>query len=41
LIEVLFAQLIARLTFGQKTSAREAAGMVLVVCSVALLLWAY
>jgi drug/metabolite transporter (DMT)-like permease len=41
LIEVLFAQLIARLTFGQKTSAREAAGMVLVVCGVALLLWAY
>jgi len=41
LIEVLFAQLIARVAFGQHTSAREAAGMVLVVCGVALLLWAY
>jgi drug/metabolite transporter (DMT)-like permease len=41
LIEVLFAQLIARLAFGQKTTAREAAGMLLVVCGVGLLLWAY
>jgi drug/metabolite transporter (DMT)-like permease len=41
LIEVLFAQLVARVSFGQKTSAREAAGMVLVACGVGLLLWAY
>jgi len=41
LIEVLFAQLIARFAFGQKTTAREAAGMLLVVCGVGLLLWAY
>jgi drug/metabolite transporter (DMT)-like permease len=41
LIEVLFAQLIARFAFGQKTTAREAAGMVFVVCGVGLLLWAY
>jgi len=41
LIEVVFAQLIARFTFGQRTSAREALGMVLVVCGVVLLLWAY
>ena len=40
LIEVLFAQLIARFAFGQRTSAREALGMVLVVAGVALLLWA-
>jgi drug/metabolite transporter (DMT)-like permease len=41
LIEVLFAQLIARFAFGQHTTARQAAGMALVVCGVALLLWAY
>ena len=41
LIEVLFAQLVARVAFGQRTSAREALGMVLVVGGVALLLWAY
>ena len=41
LVEVLFAQLIARFAFGQKTTAREAAGMALVVCGVGLLLWAY
>ena len=41
LIEVLFAQLIARFAFGQHTSPREAIGMVLVVAGVALLLWAY
>jgi drug/metabolite transporter (DMT)-like permease len=41
LIEVLFAQLIARFAFGQRTSAREALGMALVVAGVALLLWAY
>ncbi|HMK69582.1 MAG TPA: EamA family transporter [Xanthobacteraceae bacterium] len=41
LIEVLFAQLIARFAFGQRTTAREAFGMVLVVGGVGLLLWAY
>lgn len=41
LVEVLFAQLIARFAFGQKTSMREAIGMLLVVCGVVLLLWAY
>jgi drug/metabolite transporter (DMT)-like permease len=41
LVEVLFAQLVARFAFGQKTTAREAAGMVLIVCGVGLLLWAY
>ena len=41
LIEVLFAQLVARLAFGQRTTAREAFCLVLVVCGVGLLLWAY
>jgi len=41
LIEVLFAQLVARFAFGQRTTARAAFGMVLVVCGVGLLLWAY
>jgi drug/metabolite transporter (DMT)-like permease len=41
LVEVLFAQFIARFAFGQKTSLREAVGMLLVVCGVVLLLWAY
>jgi len=41
LIEVLFAQLVARFAFGQRTTAREAFGMALVVCGVGLLLWAY
>jgi drug/metabolite transporter (DMT)-like permease len=41
LLEVLFAQLIARIAFGQRTSAREAMGMVLVVCGVVLLILAY
>ena len=41
LIEVLFAQFVARFAFGQRTTAREAFGMVLVVCGVGLLLWAY
>jgi drug/metabolite transporter (DMT)-like permease len=39
LVEVLFAQLVARVAFGQKTSAREALGMVLVVAGVALLIF--
>jgi len=37
----LFAQLVTRFAFGQKTTAREAVGMLLVVCGVGLLLWAY
>jgi drug/metabolite transporter (DMT)-like permease len=41
LIEVLFAQLIARFAFGQRTSVREAFGMLLVIAGVGLLLWAY
>jgi drug/metabolite transporter (DMT)-like permease len=41
LVEVLFAQLVARFAFGQKTTAREAAGMLLIVGGVGLLLWAY
>jgi drug/metabolite transporter (DMT)-like permease len=41
LVEVLFAQLVARFVFGQHITAREAFGMLLVVCGVALLLWAY
>jgi drug/metabolite transporter (DMT)-like permease len=40
LIEVLFAQITARIAFSQKTTAREATGMLLVVGGVALLLWA-
>ena len=39
LIEVLFAQLVARFAFGQKTTAREAIGMVLVVAGVVLLIF--
>jgi drug/metabolite transporter (DMT)-like permease len=41
LVEVLFAQLVARFAFGQRTSARETVGMVLVVCGVVLLILAY
>jgi drug/metabolite transporter (DMT)-like permease len=41
LVEVLFAQAISRFVFGQKTTAREATGIVLVVAGVALLLWAH
>ncbi|MFY9838543.1 MAG: DMT family transporter [Xanthobacteraceae bacterium] len=41
LVEVLFAQLVARFAFDQRTSAREGIGMALVVCGVALLIWAY
>jgi drug/metabolite transporter (DMT)-like permease len=39
LIEVLFAQLVARFAFGQKTTAREAVGMVFVVAGVVLLIF--
>jgi uncharacterized membrane protein len=41
LIEVLFAQLVARFAFGQRTSKREGIGMVLVVAGVVLLILAY
>jgi drug/metabolite transporter (DMT)-like permease len=41
LVEVLFAQLVARFMFGQKTTVREAFGMVLVVAGVVLLILAY
>jgi drug/metabolite transporter (DMT)-like permease len=41
LVEVLFAQLTARVAFGQKTTTREALGMVLVVAGVVLLILAY
>jgi drug/metabolite transporter (DMT)-like permease len=39
LVEVLFAQLVARFAFGQKTTLREAVGMVLVVAGVVLLIF--
>ncbi len=38
LIEVLFAQFVSRFAFGHKTGAREAAGMILVVAGVLLLI---
>jgi drug/metabolite transporter (DMT)-like permease len=41
LVEVLFAQGVTRFVFKQPTTLREAAGIVLVVLGVALLLWAY
>jgi drug/metabolite transporter (DMT)-like permease len=41
LVEVLFAQAIASLMFKQRTTQREAIGIVLIVAGVALLLWAY
>jgi drug/metabolite transporter (DMT)-like permease len=41
LVEVLFAQLVARFAFGQRTSAREAVGMALVVGGVVLLILAH
>jgi len=41
LVEVLFAQGVTRFVFKQPTSAREIAGIVLVVAGVALLVWAY
>jgi uncharacterized membrane protein len=41
LVEVLFAQLIARFSFAQRTTPREAVGMVLVVAGVVLLILAH
>jgi multidrug transporter EmrE-like cation transporter len=40
LIEVLFAQAISFFIFKQKTTAREALGMSLIVAGVVLLIWA-
>ncbi|MBI3435378.1 MAG: EamA/RhaT family transporter [Proteobacteria bacterium] len=40
LVEVLMAQAVSRLLFGQPTGAREFGGIVLIVVGVALLLWA-
>jgi len=40
LIEVLFAQIVARVMFGQRTMVREAIGMALVVAGVGLLIFA-
>jgi drug/metabolite transporter (DMT)-like permease len=39
LVEVLFAHAISHFIFGQPTTAREAAGIALVVIGVALLMW--
>ena len=41
LVEVLFAQAISRFVFKQAMTTREAAGIVLIVIGVALLLWAH
>ena len=41
LVEVLFAQAISSFVFKQKTTPREALGIVLIVIGVAALLWAY
>jgi drug/metabolite transporter (DMT)-like permease len=41
LVEVLFAQAISRFAFRQPTTAREGAGIALIVIGVALLVWAY
>lgn len=41
LVEVLFAQAISRFVFRQETTAREMAGIVLIMIGVVLLLWAY
>jgi drug/metabolite transporter (DMT)-like permease len=41
LIEVLFAQAISRFAFHQKTTPREALGIVMIVAGVAFLIWTY
>jgi drug/metabolite transporter (DMT)-like permease len=41
LVEVLFAQGVSRFIFKQATSGREAAGTVLIVVGVVMLLWTY
>lgn len=40
LVEVLFAQGVSRLVFGQRATARELIGVVLIVVGVVMLLWA-
>src|ERR1044072_4501068 len=39
LVEVLFAQAISSFVFGQKTNAREALGMAMIVVGVIVLIW--
>jgi drug/metabolite transporter (DMT)-like permease len=41
LVDVLFAQIVSHIAFKQKTSAREAAGIVLLVGGAALLVWSH
>jgi drug/metabolite transporter (DMT)-like permease len=41
LVEVLFAQAISAVIFGQKTSAREGFGIAMIVIGVALLIWSH
>lgn len=41
LIEVLFAQIVSRRLFSQKTTQHEALGILLLVAGIALLLWAH
>jgi drug/metabolite transporter (DMT)-like permease len=41
LIEVLFAQIVSRRIFDQKSAPREVVGIVLVVAGIAFLLWIY
>jgi uncharacterized membrane protein len=41
LVEVLFAQAISSFVFKQKTTAREALGIVLIVLGVGLLVWVH
>jgi drug/metabolite transporter (DMT)-like permease len=41
LVEVLFAQAISSLVFGYRTTAREGAGIALIVAGVALLIWTH
>lgn len=41
LVEVLFAQAISSFIFGQKTSAREGVGIVMIVVGVVLLIWSH
>ena len=41
LVEVLFAQAISSFIFGQRTSAREGIGIVMIVIGVVLLIWSH
>jgi drug/metabolite transporter (DMT)-like permease len=41
LIEVLFAQIISQGLFSQKTTTREAAGILMLIAGIVLLLWAH